>query len=383
MKVFEVGGQEMVTNVLATKFINEEHNVTIVSFNKPSQYMLENLDSRISFHTLDGYSSKRENIKKLRSIFIANNISIVINQWGLPYIPIKVAKVAGKHLSIKYISVYHNNPSTNARLESINIELQKTKSKINRLILNAKKAAFTFVTRNSMRLVYKNSNEYILLSNSYIDSFKRFTGLKNLSKINVIANPVTIDNKNFEYKFGNKNKEIIYVGRIDYNQKRVHRVISTWALLEDQFPDWNLVIVGDGSERKNIELLVNEKALKNVSFEGFKDPIEYYKRASILMLTSEYEGFPLVLAECMSFGVIPFVYGSYPAVYDIITTNVNGVIIPPVNKSFKADLMAEKLSEIMIDDNKRLEMSKEAIAKSKNYSLHAIYKSWLDLFRNV
>lgn len=47
-----------------------------------------------------------------------------------------------------------------------------------------------------------------------------------------------------------------------------------------------------------------------------------------MILTSEYEGFPLVLAEAMSFGVIPVVYGSYSAVYDIISDGVDGMILP-------------------------------------------------------
>lgn len=67
-----------------------------------------------------------------------------------------------------------------------------------------------------------------------------------------------------------------------------------------------------------MEKQVRELKLRNVSFEGFQNPKEYYERASILLLTSEFEGFPLVLPECMSFGVIPAVYGSYSAVYDIV-----------------------------------------------------------------
>lgn len=111
-------------------------------------------------------------------------------------------------------------------------------------------------------------------------------------------------------------------------------MIDTWALLEKKYPDWRLTIVGDGVERENIEKQAKALGLKNVSFEGFKSPIEYYKRARILMLTSEYEGFPLVLAECMSFGVVPAVYGSYSAVYDIVNDGVNGIVFPYQKKVF-------------------------------------------------
>ena len=104
---------------------------------------------------------------------------------------------------------------------------------------------------------------------------------------------------------------------MDCNQKRVLRILQTWALLEQRYPDWRLTIVGDGPDRVNLENQVFESQLENVSFEGFQNPRGYYERASILLLTSEFEGFPLVLPECMSFGVVPAVYGSYSAVYDI------------------------------------------------------------------
>ena len=77
---------------------------------------------------------------------------------------------------------------------------------------------------------------------------------------------------------------------------------------------------------KNIENQITNYKLKRVSLEGFKRPDNYYKRASILLLTSEFEGFPLVLAESMSFGVIPVVYGSFSAIYDIIENNKDGII---------------------------------------------------------
>lgn len=106
-------------------------------------------------------------------------------------------------------------------------------------------------------------------------------------------------------------------------------MIETWEFIEEHNPNWKLTIVGDGPERSNLEQISNNIGLKRVSFVGFQNPNEYYKRAAVLMLTSEYEGFPLVIAECMSFGVVPIVYGSYSAVYDIIENGKNGAIVEP------------------------------------------------------
>ena len=80
-------------------------------------------------------------------------------------------------------------------------------------------------------------------------------------------------------------RQVLYVGRIDENQKRIHRIIDTWALLEASFPDWKLIIVGDGVEKRNLVEKVIQLKLNNVVFEGFQNPSLYYKRASILMLS--------------------------------------------------------------------------------------------------
>lgn len=199
----------------------------------------------------------------------------------------------------------------------------------------------------------------------------------------VQTNPVTIETEDFVFKPEDKEKEIIYVGRIDYNQKRVYRVIDTWALLEKKYPDWRLTVVGDGIERKNLENKAKALELKNVSFEGFKSPIEYYKRARILMLTSEYEGFGLVLVEGMSFGVVPAVYGSYSAVYDIVYDGVNGIIFPYKKEGFSAERAAEQLQKIMNDDTVYNDMAEKAIETSKRYSVDEIYKSWEETFEKL
>ena len=234
-----------------------------------------------------------------------------------------------------------------------------------------------------MRYIYRKSDVFEVLSPSFVSHFQQFTWLKNTSKLVVQTNPITIDIDGSEYHTEKKRKEIVYVGRIDYTQKRVFRVIETWAQLEHLFPDWQLTIVGDGEEKKNIEHMVNDLELHHVHFEGFQSPRVYYERASILMLTSEFEGFPLVLAECMSFGVVPVVYGSYSAVYDIIDDDVNGLIIPKANEGFNAAIMAERIKNIIEDNNKRNKMALAAIEKSKNYSIDKIYDQWKVVFEKL
>lgn len=383
LKSLDIGGLEIVTATLANKFIEEKHNVTIFSFFQAKTSIENRLCNKIAVYSQKEYRCSDENIKALRKVLIDNKIDIIINQWGLPYVPILVAHKAANGLNIKIISIHHNDPSANGKLYDCNISISNANNEIKKIIFICKKSIIRFITSRSMRYVYNHSDVYQVLSPSFVERFKSFTGIKNPKKLMVQTNPVTIETGDFVLKPANKEKEIIYVGRIDYNQKRVYRVIDTWALLEKKYPDWRLTIVGDGVERENIEKQAKALGLKNVSFEGFKSPIEYYKRARILMLTSEYEGFPLVLAECMSFGVVPAVYGSYSAVYDIVNDGVNGIVFPYQKEGFSAENAAIQLQKIMHNDAVYNDMAEKAIETSKRYSVDEIYKSWEETFEKL
>lgn len=380
LKGLETGGLEVVTAVLANKFVAEGHSVSVFAFLGGKNSIADRLDKRIKLYLQNDYSQSRKNVENLRRILLDDNISVIINQWGLPYIPIKVALKASNGLQVKVISVYHNAPSFNGRIQKLNIALLGCENPVKRLLLKVSRTAFKYITSHAMAYIYKHSDVFLVLSHSYIEDFQKFTHIKCLDHLRVLTNPVTVVNEGYEYRPDHKQKEIIYVGRLDFVQKRVYRVIDTWNYLEDNFPDWRLTIVGDGDDRQNLENHVNALGLKRVYFEGFQKPMVYYKRASILLLTSDFEGFPLVLAECMNFGVIPAVYNSYSAVCDIIDGGKDGIVLPYHKDGYDANEAADMIANIMKDDCKREQMVLAAIKKSKEYSVEKIYSEWERVF---
>lgn len=383
LKGLEIGGLEVVTAVLANKFVEEGHRVSVFSFLGGKHSIAEKFDNRIKLYQQNDYSQSKENVAKLRKVLVDDKIDVIINQWGLPYTPIKTAREAAKGLDIKIISVYHNAPSFNGRIQKLSIALMDCENPMKRLALSLLRSAFKKVTSKAMAYIYKKSNLFLVLSPSYIDDFKKFTGVSDGSHLQVLTNPITVEHDDYEYAFDKKQKEIIYVGRLDFVQKRVYRVIDTWNYLEDRFPDWHLTIVGDGEDREHLENHVKCLGLKRVSFKGFQKPIDYYKRASILLLTSDFEGFPLVLSECMNFGVIPAVYNSYSAVGDIIDDGKDGIVIPYHENGYQANEAADMVAEIMGDASKREQMALAAVEKSKEYSVERIYDEWKKIFENL
>lgn len=380
LRTCEVGGIGVVTSTLANKFVSEGHHVVLGSFLQPPSEMLDKFDNKVKVVVLGKYANNHAIVERLRTTLIENKIGLIVNQLGLPFLPCKVINSAKKNLKIKTVAFYHNSPDTNARIKDVEIALSETRNPLKRAMFHAKMFAFKQITSRSMKYVYEHTDLYMVLSPSFVDKFKSFTDIAHPNHLMVLTNPVTIDSSSYQYFFERKQKEIIYMGRIDYNQKRVYRVIDTWAELEAKFPDWKLTIVGDGCARKDIEKQVREYGLQRVFFEGFQEPKPYYERASILMLTSEYEGFPLVLAECMSFGVIPVVYDSYSAVRDIIDDGKDGIVIPYHKEGYQADEAASLLGCIMENGGKRDEMAHTAIEKSKEYFVEKIYEEWMKTF---
>lgn len=263
------------------------------------------------------------------------------------------------------------------------MEIDNAKSGFKKCLLKLKKFLFKEITSYSMRYNYNHSDVYMVLSASFIDVFKKFAKVKNPKHLVVQTNPVTIDSKGFEYDNEKKVKEILYVGRIDTQQKRVDRVIDTWSKLYKKHPNWRLTIIGGGDGREELESIVAERQIPRVSFEGFRNPLEYYKRASLLILTSEYEGFGLVVVEAMCFGVVPVVFGSYPAIFDIIVDGKDGRIVKPVDGEFSVSDMAAALEQYMNDGTLLSNTAIAAINKSTRFSTDTIAAQWNKVFVNL
>ena len=298
------GGVEKVSTVLSNEFVRRGHKVAIISFEQPHpELAASELNSSVRLYKLDRPVSLAENRKRLSEIIRQFDADILINQWCVPYYVTELCRRSMKGSRCKLISVHHNLPDTNARIQAVKMEL---KAGHNTLLNGVKLTMVRLVSRLSLRWSYTRSDVFVVLSPSFIPIAKRYMWIgENEHKLQAIFNPVTIKADSIDLL--SKQKEIVYVGRIEYNQKRTFRLIEIWEHLQPLFPDWKLTIVGDGPDRNDLEKRISTKGLKQISVEGFRNPAEYYARASILLLVSEYEGFGLVLTEGMMHGVVPVV----------------------------------------------------------------------------
>lgn len=174
-----------------------------------------------------------------------------------------------------------------------------------------------------------------------------------------------------------KEKRVIAVGRLDF-QKKFDRLVDIWALVKKECPEWRLDIFGQGIERKNLLKQIKETGLSDsISImEPIRDITKEYASSSILAMTSTYEGWGLVLTEAMSAGVPCVAYACKCGPRDIIEDGKNGYIIEEEDK----EMFAQRLVELMKNNDLRFCMNKNAIETSNKYKKDHIMQIWLELF---
>ena len=365
------GGVEIVSTTLANKFIEDGHQVTIASYKQPlNEATRLNLSDQCNLLFLSYPVLSIKNIKKLREYILSHQIEVLINQWVVPFYATMVWKIATHGTNCQVYSVHHNPPDTNMRIQSLKRQIELGKGYLKSLYYLVRE-----ISRLSLAFCIKNSHKFILLSSSFVPIAQKFSRVKHPTKFLAIPNPIPMSVSDEDVS---KEKEIIYVGRIEYNQKRTDRVVDIWRELEPLYPDWKLTIVGDGDDRDDLQKRIHAYGFKRVEIPGFVNPIKYYQRASILLLTSEYEGFGLVVAEAMNYGVVPVVYNSFESAKDLITDGYNGALI---EKPFSVPHFTKVVQELMENTEWHV-LSQNSKITSKRFSVNTIVQDWYQLWNN-
>ena len=379
---YVIGGVNVVTHALSKRFSDDGNNVGVFTFDCKSSGMEQRYDSNVKLYTGVSNRINLKNIYQIRKALKENNTNVIINNWGMrPWYLFQV-KLASVGLKSKpsIISMYHSDPCVNGALIGVDLELEHCNNAVKRWFLKKKKQLIKALSAFNFRLSYAWSDRFLVLSPSFVKRFSDYAGIKKLVKVRVQANPITVEPLESKVE---KVNEIIYVGQLREQLKRVSRLMEVWKELESQHPDWHMTIVGEGTEEKKIRQQINQYGLKNVSLEGYQNPSPYYQRAKLLLLVSESEGFGLVIIEGMQSGVVPVVYGSYSAVYDIIEDGKDGIILPYNNNGFDVKEAAMRIESLMNDDANLMQMSDCAKVSSKHFSMDRIANQWYQLFEEL
>ncbi|MEI2742968.1 MAG: glycosyltransferase family 4 protein [Candidatus Competibacter sp.] len=173
---------------------------------------------------------------------------------------------------------------------------------------------------------------------------------------------------------------LLAVGRLA-EQKGFDYLIKSFAVIPAKHPDWELIILGEGPKRLELEALVKHLGLSHcVKLPGRAGNVtDWYQKADLYVMSSLFEGFPNTLVEAMAHGcpVISFDCDTGPR--DIIRHEIDGLLVPVGN----IPALTASLDQLITDADLRTQYSIRAVEAQNRFSLKQILSLWDRLFEEV
>ena len=220
-----------------------------------------------------------------------------------------------------------------------------------------------------LRLIfYRFANVIICNSQNAVNYIRKISG-KN--QVTYVKNFVEQKNTKLKIK---KKKILISVGRLE-KQKNFENLIKGFSRLNSELDGYSLYILGEGSQRKKLENLVNELNLhKKIFLPGFTNPHPYYNSSELYISVSHYEGVSNATIEAMHYGLPIITTISQSGIDYLLQNNFNSLIIKntteAISHSMKTLLINRKLS-------RKLGINARKVIKKQNDELTV--KSWKKL----
>lgn len=346
------GGSERIACLLMNE-LSKNFEVYCISIKKTNNKPAYFIDSRIKIKYLS-LSSKRIRYQFFKLVFyfihfiLKNKIEMILN-IGIPGIAISFVT---KFFNRKVISCEHSN------LKNLNDN-------------HSKKKCQYLATKFSDKIITLTQKDKI----NYIQKF-------NLSenKVNYIYNFIDEKLLNLKNEYDINSKKIITVGRLD-KVKGYDRLVEIAKKVLEKNKNWEWHIYGDGEEFENINSLIKENQLEEkLILKGKVDNIyELYKEYSFYVMTSYYEGLPMVLLEAKanSLPLISFDIETGPS--EIIRSEIDGYLIENNN----LEQMEEKINYLIENKNIRKEFSNRSKENLDKFEKNKIMNQWIDLIEKI
>jgi GalNAc-alpha-(1->4)-GalNAc-alpha-(1->3)-diNAcBac-PP-undecaprenol alpha-1,4-N-acetyl-D-galactosaminyltransferase len=351
------GGAERVASTLVNAWAREGEQVTVLTLDAatPDFYWL---DPRVTRVTLD-LSCKSPNWQR----YIWNNIRRVralrsaVRSRGPDVVVSFIEKtnvlvlLATRGLSVPVVVEEHIDP----RMHSVGV-----------------------IAGWLRRLVYPRARAVVVLTPSVIEWARDIAGR---TPVHVIPNPISEQFLRGKEIDETRDKHtVVAMGRME-PQKGFDMLLQAFAQCAPKHPDWSLRIVGQGSELERLTALVDELRLGDrVSLDPVvKEPERVLRGSDLFVLSSRYEGFPMVLLEAMASGlpVVSFDCPSGPR--EMIREGVDGVLVPPND----IGALAGVLDRLMSAQDERQQLGRRAAEVIQRFGLPTVLAMWNELLMKV
>lgn len=360
------GGIERVVTEKANWLANNGHQVLFLTYEQSSHALSFLLNSNVCYEDLNCqyytvYQKGllvRQILKFVYKIKFWNRLRHKISSFGpdVLVIPSNLEEFMGVATSmIKYVPVVFECHSTHVEFFESSKNMKKRLR--NHMIMS-------FVKRCSLLITLTKGDA--------------FYWRQACRKVVTIPNPLSYYPETI-YKKSTIENTIICVARLQ-TVKRLDRLIEAFSLISDKYPDWHIEIYGDGKEKNTLFDLIEDRGLLGRIFiyPPTMDIYKKYMESEFVVLSSDSEGFSLVLIEAMSCGV-PVVSVSCPfGPSEIVENGVTGLLA-----KMEASDLAEKMEWMIVHDKERHEMGKQSRIVAKRYQKDVVMKEWEKAYQSV
>ena len=332
-----MGGAEKILTIIANYLDSNGHDISIMSISKNEPFFM--LNKTIKYIQLGEGKNIVLLITSLKKAIVSSNPEIVISFMSeMNILSILASKLARKPIIV------------------------------------SERSAFDFLDikpfwKKLRRVVYPFSDALIVLTE---EDKRRYSFVRNTYKI---ENPLVLNKKHLNIK---REKIILGVGRLN-QVKGFDMLIKSFAKANRE--GWKLLIVGEGKERNSLEKLIKSlNLLKKVELVGMVEAVEqYYKKASIFILSSRTEGFTGVLCEAMGYGCAVISFDCPSAPREIISHEADGLLVTAEN----IENLSYELGRLIDNPIKRENLSKNSKKISNRLAIDKIANRWLDVAKDI
>lgn len=232
------------------------------------------------------------------------------------------------------------------------------------------------IQTNLIKFNYKFFKQYSIIYNvskeGKYDFDKMLPNLKNKSKVLYNSFDVKqIIKESFEIL--NESEYIVTVGRLVNSHKGFDVLVDAIKKLKDEgISNIKLMIIGDGPDRDILQKQISENILeKNIFIKGFdENPYKWMRRSNAFVLSSNYEGFGLVLVEALACET-PIVSTDCKCGPNEILNNGEYGILVPVGDS---EALKEGIKKILLNEKLRKELKEKSLKRALDFSNEKIIK---------
>jgi len=306
---------------------------------------------------------------------------IVINQCGFDPEISRVIWEERASQNFGVIACYRNNPSWyRENIQHVTRHQLRNRKALRTLVdhplgWQILRAKHVLKNRRHFRNAVLRSDRFMLLAPSFVDELRWYVPDLDESKIFVAPNAFDPPDQ----PRGEKKQQLLFVGRLEHAQKQVLLLPEIWSRLAPLLPEWELVVVGDGPDRKQLEREFKARGLSRWSMEGRQKPNDYYRTAPIFLMTSRYEGFGNTLVEAQMFGCVPVMFNGYSAAPWLMNHQDDAILVDPYDvERFSAEVLS-----LARDPERLARMSEGARRNAKRFSSDTLVPRWIEMIHEI